>query len=579
VTLRRVASLRGRVVSTDGSPVAGARVEQGRPPFAVRGDEGAAGPFAPGTISDRSAVFADGEGRFEIDWVVFPPDGAPARVWAMGPGHGIGEVSVADPGAGEALADVTISLEPRERTWLFRVRDEAGRPIAGAVVGQPQVYPAALTADDGTARVALAAHPDDALIVSARAAGFAPRKTTVDRDDPARVVDLVLLPARPLLVRTTDADGRPVSAAVQVVLADLPAATPLPLLLATDPRCLGNGTTDAGGWLRFDDLPPGRLLVFASRWYDPANSARVEAAPETASVEVRLPKARPGAGSVVEGEVADAEGRPVTRYTATLTWDVGTRSLPAALAGRRFRFEGVPAGSYVLQVRTDPSRIAGELPLEVAAGKDSRGVRVVLGDPATLVGTLRRSDGGPVGRMTAMVFSAVADAGWRAQAETDATGAFEVAGLPAGDYRLRLAEIRPRAGDPPLREVDGRFTLARGERAVRVFDVVPAARLWVRCDDDRFATDLAALYAAPSERQDPRGKASRETVVRVIGEDGREVTLGALLCGRQALDEGLAPGRYRVRANGPLGSFVGEVTVTGPGDVEVEVRPAPPEAR
>jgi hypothetical protein len=486
---------------------------------------------------------------------------------------------VPDPGAGNVPPDVTITLDSPPRTWLFRVRDAEGRPIAGAVVGQPQVHPAALTGEDGTARVALAAHPDDALIVFARAAGFATRKTTVERDDPARVVDLVLLPARSLVVRTTDADGRPVPAAVQVVPADLPATTPLPLALAIDPQCLGNGTTDANGWFRFDDLPPGRLQVYASRWYDPGNSARVEADPEAASLEVRLPKARPGPGSVVEGEVVDADGRPVTRYAATLTWDVGTRTLAAALAGRRFRFEGVPAGSYVLQVRTDPARIAAEVPVEVAAGKDSKGVRIVLGEPATLVGTLRRSDGRPAGRIRAMVYSAVADAGWRGEAMTDASGAFEVAGLPAGDYRLRLAEIRPRAGELPLREVDGRFTLAVGERAVRLFDVVPAARLWVRCDDDRFATDAATLYAQPSERQDPRGRASRETVVHVIGEDDREITLGALLRGRQALSEGLAPGRYRVRAQGPLGSFAGEVTISGPGDVEVEIRPVPPETR
>src|SRR6202008_4048265 len=52
VTLRRVAPLRGRVVSTDGSAVAGARVEQGRPPFAVAGDESAGWHHPPASILD-----------------------------------------------------------------------------------------------------------------------------------------------------------------------------------------------------------------------------------------------------------------------------------------------------------------------------------------------------------------------------------------------------------------------------------------------------------------------------------------------------------------------------------------------
>ena len=115
----------------------------------------------------------------------------------------------------------------------------------------------------------------------------------------------------------------------------------------------------------------------------------------------------------------------------------------------------------------------------------------------------------------------------------------------------------------------------------RTFDVVPAARLWLRCDDDRFAAGPEEMRHDPAEGPGPpRYEASRWSAVAVRDEAGRDVSFRWLFRGRHPVDVGLAPGRYRVTVNAQkFGGFDGEVEVPPTGDVELEVKLAPPPAR
>jgi len=160
-------------------------------------------------------------------------------------------------------------------------------------------------------------------------------------------------------------------------------------------------------------------------------------------------------------------------------------------------------------------------------------------------------------------------------------GRFELTTLPPGAYRLLVQTIAPTGAERALRVVDGELTLDEGATLERTFDIVPAARLWLRGDDDRFASGPEEMLHDPAEGLGPpRYEASRWSSATVRDEAGQEVSSRGLFRGRHPVEVGLAPGRYRVTVDArQLGGFDGEVVVPSAGDAELEVKLAPLPAR
>lgn len=112
LTLRRGGLLEGRLVTSAGTPAAGATIQS----FAVGPDGG---------LERRGSGRTDAEGRFEL----LPAEPPPTRLVATGPGCPITAADVTDPSE-----PVLLTCPGSSGTLLLRFMDTEGRPVAGEFV-------------------------------------------------------------------------------------------------------------------------------------------------------------------------------------------------------------------------------------------------------------------------------------------------------------------------------------------------------------------------------------------------------------------------------------------------------------
>ena len=575
IAVRRSARVAGRTVDGAGAPLSGVRVEgEWRSLFGPPSESDVV-DLGPADVQDPLIAITGADGRFEFRRVVFgrrpvavgvpvPPD-APrfASVHAYAAGRVSASAQVAEPSAGADPAEVELRLLRDTDALTFRVKDEAGRPVAGALVMRVRWFPGTRTDADGVARLQAFPNAAEATPVHVAAKGFAEVAVPVPVPAKGETFDVVLHPAREVDVRVTDAAGNPVLAGVQVWSADAPAGTPP--RSRSDARRLTEGETDADGHARFEALPRGPLVAVVRPSFEDSSAVRVDVPSDATSVEARTATAGDdsGEGSTVEVEFLDRSGAPVSGASAVLLGG-GTGYSPS-FAGKRVRFRRVHPGSYEVQGWWSLSQVHRRF--EVRRGED---VSLRLRDeaPGSLVGTLEGPDGPPAGPLR--VSALEAGPGGRERTSGRATnGRFTIEGIPPGSYVLRIHEVQPTPGRAPLRYDGPAFTVSEGERVERAFALVPGARLWIRCDDDRFGEDLNGKAV---KDDDPWYRLWRESRVGVQDAAGEWVSSSQLTRGRRALPAGLAPGAYRVSVHTPLGGFRGEVRVEGTRDAEVEVR-------
>ncbi|AFE05444.1 hypothetical protein COCOR_03802 [Corallococcus coralloides DSM 2259] len=150
-----------------------------------------------------------------------------------------------------------------------------------------------------------------------------------------------------------------------------------------------SGTTDATGTARLQVMPGWYVLQAEAAGFVSVTrtDARVPVTGE-ARLDVTLERAAPIAGRVV-----DAAGKPVAWATLRLRRSNETVSVPETQsdAEGRFRFDGVPAGSVMLQAekyKWSPTR------LELVAPAPE--LTVVMGGPGSLRVQVRGPDGQPL---------------------------------------------------------------------------------------------------------------------------------------------------------------------------------------
>jgi protocatechuate 3,4-dioxygenase beta subunit len=349
IALARGARLEGRVLTHDGAPAAGARievrVEGAEGPVTISGTlhraRGAVASARSGTplpVGPASAFTTDAQGRFAVAGlpagrsriVAFHPRSAPAASEAVDLGE-------------EETGRVSLVLAP-PCALAGRVLDEIGSSVDGARVvvsfpGRP--FPRRVLQAGEGGRFHLRRLPPGEARLVASAPDLAPAHLGIRlRTGAEREVELRLarsgLTIEGLVVGP---DRDPLSGA----------------RISIAPRDRGGPTktalSDEVGHFRVEGLPPGAYVVRAEHADHPP--VTLEGVDGSEALEIRL-----GGGGEILGRVADARGDPFlgARVRAERRPEPGERGRlfvverPVAEDGR-YRLAGLPPGRYALTVR------------------------------------------------------------------------------------------------------------------------------------------------------------------------------------------------------------------------------------
>ncbi|QEH35550.1 ECF RNA polymerase sigma factor SigE [Aquisphaera giovannonii] len=291
IQLEKAQVVNGIVADPDGKPVEGARVLLDIPSRIQ--------PRSPGHHSARAFATTDRAGRWRYDRV--PESAEHVSTGVLHSGFLIeGNVQISpDIPVGGDLGPANRLTLRRGQVLAGTVRDEAGKPIAGArvrVVGSAGVsMKEVTTGPDGTFRAEGCPPGTPELMATAPGRAMGSRTVPVG-PGPYAPVDLTLQPARPLRVRVVDHTGKPVSNAV---------IDRIWVRNRIEPQDFGGVIrhTDAEGrweWggaprdeITFEIAPPGEM-----------QRTKLKVAPRDELQELRLPPPL-----IVTGRVIDADSR------------------------------------------------------------------------------------------------------------------------------------------------------------------------------------------------------------------------------------------------------------------------------
>jgi protocatechuate 3,4-dioxygenase beta subunit len=332
-----------------------------------------------------------------------------------------------------------------------RVRDPAGRPVAGATVVLRRHLPTTASAEpataatDATGRFRFAGLASGAYDLAVRSAGFAPvlvpglrvARPTLRGPLNCGPIDLGSITLRPGAEITgvvVDSAEEPVGAVEVRAFPGGPAAawTAAPGLPAA--------VTDAEGRFTLADLD------HRARWF--LQVERTGYAPRVVAAEAGKPlRLVLSAAAEVSGKVVDEAGDPIAGALVFLEREDGPEAVVlTAAATPQESVRSDPAGRFTLRdVRPGPARLlafahpylpATPRTLELAPGGDGEELEVVLRRGAVVEGRVTTTDGLPLARawvrLAAEPGDPVAAAAGPPGTVTDETGWYRLEGVPPG---------------------------------------------------------------------------------------------------------------------------------------------------
>ena len=463
------ATLLGTVRDEAGKPVRGA---------VVRALGEVSAEYVPLTertdTAGRFAFHGLGAGRYTV--VAREGSRAPA----------IASASVED--RGESALDLTLG----EGGFVTgRLLDAGDRPLEGRVrvaeVDERILHPAlydlmqAEAGPDG--RFVLGPVPFGPLAVEAFAPGYAPHSLETALDTRSRSADLgdVVLDTGLRIrgvVRTRD--GTPIGGATVLTYARSESATRPPTTVSDE-----DGTFALGG------LQPGNMPLHVSApGYAPLQQSVAAGADD---LELVLDP-----GGTVIGSVVDAKGQPVDGATLfAQTEETGENRghgfATADEGGGRFTLRDLRSGRYVIQARA-PKHGEAAAQAVVGAGRTTDVGAVRLRPGGTVRGTVVDAAGEPVAGASVRVETGTPRA-LDSIAQTDGRGAFEIAGVPPGQFHVAARHPAFAPGRAPAEiesetdTVDVRVVLPRGGRVEGVVR---------RRDGEPFAGGQVIVLAGPA---------------------------------------------------------------------------------
>ncbi len=420
LTLDPEVPVEGRVVDSDGQPLAGALVS------AREASGQAAFPFSESGRSRGEPATTGADGGFRLGGFAA---GAVLSVQVSAEGYlPVSRRGVRLP----TEAPLLVRLEPAA-TLTGRVVDTRGRPVAQALVGPSSrvwsqgVHSFVRTDDDG--EFSLSPVAAGVQVLEARKEGYvtsAPRSVEVTAGREPPKVEIVLEAAAVLEGRVLTPDGIAVSGARVTATRRREVQVPGQEAL-----------TDGDGRFVLDQLAPGPVTVRAEKEGFTSAEVEAEAGGAASGVELVL-----GRGVEVSGFLADAAGEPLPAREVALSLS----AIRFAMAGEAratsrtdgsFTISGVADGSYRITVmdRGRPWYVRPE-PV-VVAGSPVRGVEVRLPPEAAIRGRLIGLE--PEDLPGLRIFASAAELGWPRPGRVLADGGYEISDLAPGEWRVRGA--------------------------------------------------------------------------------------------------------------------------------------------
>ncbi len=316
-------------------------------------------------------------------------------------------------------------------------------------------------------------------VVTARAKGFAPGESAeIDVAAEQVVTDIVieLTPGGGLHGTVISSKSRqPIAGAAIVRLTkigmmDIDAD-------ALTKSAVGDCKTDADGRFTMENLPPGRHRIRVSHEEYASVTRTVEIAEGRDTNEEFLL----GDGARIHGVVTGYGGHPragLMVYVTSATWSDPRKTQTDAEG--KYEVKGLPAGTYmVMMYEIDPKNAsAAKMNTRSATVKEGESVEVNFSpaDGVSVHGTVRQG-GRAKGNLT-LQFISTSGGGSMMNAQTDATGAYELTGVPPGDYMVEVDSVMLKCTIPSgQRDVRQDFDLPTGTVGGHVYDVRTRAKL------------------------------------------------------------------------------------------------------
>lgn len=441
--LEPVSSLRGRVVTRSGAPLAGATVRLVHHPMELH-----LGFEPPGGSHHTSTT--DPEGRFLIIQV---SDSSDQRLLARADGF----APAVEPLPKVPEEEVELVLGPGS-ILEGRVVDGDGEPVTGArvrlfseiriegrLISETQLSGAGrssefdvTTGDEGRFRFSQV--PPGDFTLQADAEGFASRLLTgvevPKAEETVEMGDVALQQGVVLEGFVTDPQGRPMAEARVTVAEGEAGALAILRSMGRSRGVVSEMLTEADGRFRFDDLRPDTVYSVGAVREGRVPDVKVTEVPAPEPLELVL-----GAGGRLFGQVTTGSGEPVSRgmvRTEAAAPDPSGPFWPGL--GQRdrlsedgtFSLEAVAPGSVTVYVHDDQGMSSEHGPFEVAPGVEMGPLELVHeGDVAMLEGRVLGSDGEPAGNVRVSWESSLPGVGG-SSVTADATGRFRFHGVKPG---------------------------------------------------------------------------------------------------------------------------------------------------
>jgi hypothetical protein len=353
-----------------------------------------------------------------------------------------------------------------------------------------------------------------------------------------------------------------------------PAAGVVVTVYGSDGSFVGQVTTSSDGTYAFWGLPTGSYKVgyattsgapYVATYYATADTlaaastVAVTAGQRTTGIDAALQPLGSITGTVidVQGGAAIGNVEVMASWSGTGTPPPGTTFAYAFTdADGHYTIQGLATGSWTVSVYPSSSGYAprsyAQNPVAVTTGQVTSGIDIALPKAAHISGAVTdaTTHAGVVG-VSVTVFSQPSGTGYSSTYTTSTTagGAYDVGGLPPGDYKVGFSggttDYRPAYHDGVTSYADAKtLTVVAGQKLTGIDGALTLGG-----------------HIAGKVTDAANGNALANTPIQVYGADGSYMLTTYTKADGTYVVHGLAPGSYRLQFSSPYSQGTGYVYI------------------